>query len=188
VSGDSPRSPASAQWIPAIEQRFASHFFKENAMKTNQAMKYAAAVALALALSTAYAADDTKTTDTTLTGKEKATAIGAGSGAVAGAVVGGPVGALVGAGIGAYVGNQGTDANGRVSTDSNGKMSSARPMDETVRNAQAALNTKGYDVGRVDGQWGPNTQNAVRRFQSENGLAQSGRLDSATLTALGINS
>lgn len=149
-------------------------------MKTNQAMKYAAAVSLALALSTAYAADDTKTTDTTLTGKEKATAIGAGSGAVAGAVVGGPVGALVGAGVGAYIGNQGTDANGKVST--------ARPADGTVRSAQTALNTKGYDVGRVDGQWGPSTQSAVRRFQAENGLTQSGRLDSATLTALGINS
>lgn len=149
-------------------------------MNTNQAMKYATAVSLALALSTAYAADDKKTTDTTLTGKEKATAIGAGSGAVAGAVVGGPVGALVGAGIGAYVGNQGTDANGRVST--------ARPNDGTVRNVQAALNTKGYDVGRVDGQWGPNTQNALRRFQTENGLTPSGRLDSATLTALGVNS
>jgi len=148
-------------------------------MKTNHVLKLVTAVSLALTLSTAYAADDKKSTDTTMTGKEKATAIGAGSGAVAGAVVGGPVGALVGAGIGAYVGNQGTDANGKVST--------SRPADGTVRNAQAALNTKGYDI-RVDGQWGPNTQNAVRRFQSENGLAQSGRLDSATLTALGVTS
>ncbi len=148
-------------------------------MKTNHAMKLVTAFSLALTLTTAYAAGDTKTTDTTMTGKEKATAIGAGSGAVAGAVVGGPVGALVGAGIGAYVGNQGTDANGKVST--------ARPADGTVRNAQTVLNTKGYDL-RVDGQWGPSTQNAVRRFQSENGLSQSGRLDSATLTALGINS
>lgn len=148
-------------------------------MNTKQVMKYATAISLALALSTAYAADDAKTTDTTLTGKEKATAIGAGSGAVAGAVVGGPVGALVGAGIGAYVGNQGTDANGKVST--------SRPADSTVRSAQTALNDKGYDAGRVDGQWGPSTQNAVRRFQSERGLAQSGRLDSATLTALGIS-
>jgi len=150
-------------------------------MKTNHAVKLVTAVSLALALTTAYAAGDTKSTDSTLTGKEKATAIGAGSGAVAGAVVGGPVGALVGAGIGAYVGNQGTDANGKVST------TTARPADGTVRNAQAALNTKGYDI-RVDGQWGPNTQNAVRRFQAENGLSQSGRLDSATLTALGVNS
>lgn len=157
-------------------------------MNTKQVMKYATAVTLALSLSTAYAAGENKTTDTTLTGKEKATAIGAGSGAVAGAVVGGPVGALVGAGIGAYVGNQGTDANGKVDTNGNGKVATTRLNDGTIRNAQTALNDKGYDVGRVDGQWGPATQNAVRRFQSENGLSQSGRLDGATLTALGINS
>jgi len=177
-AGDSRRDLVTAEWNPAIEKRFASSSIKEHAMKTNQAMKFATAVSLALALTTAYAADDAKSTDPKMTGKEKATAIGAGSGAVAGAVVGGPVGALVGAGIGAYVGNQGTDANGKVST--------SRQAEGTVRSAQSALNDKGYDVGRVDGQWGPNTQSAVRRFQSERGLTQSGRLDSATLTALGV--
>ncbi len=162
-------------------------------MNTKNVWQYATAVSLALALSTAYAAD-TKPASTDgstaapMTGKEKATAIGATSGAVAGAVVGGPVGAVVGAGIGAYVGNQGTDPNGKVATtDAHGKVSSYRMRDGTVRNAQMALNEKGYDVGKVDGQFGPSTQNAVRRFQSEKGLAQSGRLDSATLTALGVN-
>jgi uncharacterized membrane protein len=159
-------------------------------MRSNHVWQYATAVSIALALGTAHAADDARTpstnastanstTSTPMTGKEKATAIGATSGAVAGAVVGGPVGAVVGAGIGAYVGNQGTDANGKVAT--------TRAPDGTVRNAQMALNDKGYDVGRVDGQFGPATQSAVRRFQSEKGLAQSGRLDSATLAALGVN-
>ena len=154
-------------------------------MSTKNVWQYATAVSLALALSTAYAAGDAKSSSTDasttapMTGKEKATAIGATSGAVAGAVVGGPVGAVVGAGIGAYVGNQGTDANGKVSAN--------RVPDGTVRNAQVALNEKGYDVGKVDGQFGPSTQSAVRRFQSEKGLAQSGRLDSATLAALGVN-
>ncbi len=163
-------------------------------MNTKNLVQYATAVSMALALSTAHAADTTKpastdaSTSAPMTGKEKATAIGATSGAVAGAVVGGPVGAVVGAGIGAYVGNQGTDANGKVATtDANGKVSSNRMHDGTVRNAQLALNEKGYDVGRVDGQFGPSTQSAVRRFQSEKGLAQSGRLDSATLAALGVN-
>jgi len=120
-----------------------------------------------------------------MTGKEKATAIGAGTGAVAGAVVGGPVGAVVGAGVGAYVGHEGTDANGKVSSAParEGSMRS----DGTVRSAQAALNAQGYDVGAVDGQFGPNTQSAVRRFQAEHNLTQSGTLDSATLSALGVN-
>ncbi len=167
-------------------------------MNTKNVWQYATAVSLALALSTAHAAGDTKssstdasttnTTTTPMTGKEKATAIGAASGAVAGAVVGGPVGAVVGAGIGGYVGNQGTDANGKVATtDTNGRASASRMPDGTVRNAQLALNEKGYDVGKVDGQFGPNTQSAVRRFQAEKGLAQSGRLDTATLAALGVN-
>jgi len=166
----------------------------ENAMNTKNVWQYATAVTLALTLSTAYAAGDAKSTSTDasttapMTGKEKATAIGAASGAVAGAVVGGPIGAVVGAGIGGYVGNQGTDANGRVATtDANSNVSTTRMRDGTVRDAQLALNEKGYDVGRVDGQFGPNTQGAVRRFQSEKGLAPSGRLDSATLAALGVN-
>ena len=159
-------------------------------MKLRQVMQCATAVSLALAISAAHAADDTRvaTNDTAssnpqntqpLTGKQKATAIGATTGAVAGAVVGGPVGAVVGAGIGGYVGHEGTDANGKVASVSG--------SDGTVRNAQVALNDQGYNAGPADGRLGPNTQSAVRRFQSERGLAQTGTLDNATLNALGVN-
>jgi murein L,D-transpeptidase YcbB/YkuD len=154
----------------------------------------ATAVSLALTFSTAIAADDTtsQSGDTSsatqpskpMTGKQKATAIGAGTGAVAGAIVGGPIGAVVGAGIGGYVGHEGTDANGKVATARSASAASA--SDSTVRDAQAALNSQGYDAGAVDGQWGPNTRAAVRRFQAERGLAQTGTLDSATLSALGV--
>ena len=166
-------------------------------MKHEHALRCATAVSFALALSTAYAADDPNATTNqatnppqpAMTGKQKATAIGAGTGAVAGAVVGGPVGAVVGAGIGGYVGHEGTDANGKVnSTDSKASNSSAHPSDNTVRSAQMALNGQGYDAGQVDGQFGPTTQSAVRRFQAERGLNQSGVLDNATLTALGVRS
>lgn len=158
-------------------------------MKMNHAMRYASAISLALVLSTSYAADDKKATsnDTSMTGKEKATAIGATTGAVAGAVVGGPVGAVVGGVVGGVVGNQGTDANGKVtSTDGTTRVASGN-QDGTVRSAQAALNQQGYSVGSVDGQWGPNTQSAVRQFQADRGLTQSGTLDAATLAALGVN-
>lgn len=157
-------------------------------MKINHAMRYASAISLALALSTAYAADtNTSSNAQPMTGKQKATAIGATTGAVAGAVVGGPVGAVAGAVVGGVVGHEGTDAKGRVtSTDSNGKIASGA-SDSTVRSAQAALNDKGYNVGSVDGQWGPNTQSAVRQFQADKGLTQSGMLDSSTLAALGVN-
>jgi peptidoglycan hydrolase-like protein with peptidoglycan-binding domain len=57
----------------------------------------------------------------------------------------------------------------------------------TVRNAQSALSDKGYSVGAIDGHWGTQTMSAVRRFQEDKGLAPSGTLDSATLTALGVS-
>ena len=159
-------------------------------MDTRQAVRCATAISLALMASTTFAAGDAAGTSTgsspaqsqsaqPMTGKQKATAIGATTGAVAGAVVGGPVGAVVGAGIGGYVGHEGTDANG--------KASPAHASDGTVRSAQAALNEQGFGAGAVDGQWGPNTQRAVRRFQAERGLPQTGALDGATLSALGVN-
>lgn len=158
-------------------------------MKINHALRHTTAISIALLFSTAYAVDDASTSSTgasssntqasqPLSGKQKATAIGATTGAVAGAVVGGPVGAVVGAGVGGYVGHEGTDANGRPPT--------SQATDSTVRKAQAALNDKGYDAGTTDGRWGPSTQSAVRRFQAKNGLAESGTLDSSTLSALGV--
>ena len=155
-------------------------------MHIKRTMSYASAISLALIFSTANAAGDDTTSSNTkpLTGKQKATAIGATTGAVAGAVVGGPVGAVAGAVVGGVVGHQGTDANGKVS--SNGKVSATSTSASTVRSAQDALNAQGYNVGEADGQWGPNTLSAVRRFQAEKGLAQSGTLDSSTLAALGV--
>jgi hypothetical protein len=160
-------------------------------MNLRHLTRCATAASLALMLSTAYAAGETKSDATAakpLTGKQKATAIGATTGAVAGAVVGGPVGAVVGAGIGGYVGNKGTDANGNppTSRSSSSAPGSGAASDETVRNAQLALNSRGYDAGTVDGRWGPNTQSALRRFQADRGLAQTGLLDDETRTALGV--
>ena len=143
-------------------------------MNMKKVSRYTTAISLALALSTAYAAGDSATSSSPpaepLTGKQKATAIGATTGAV------------VGAGIGGYVGHAGTDANGKVATSA-----TSRPTDTTVRKAQEALNSQGYSVGAVDGRWGPNTENAVRRFQAKSGLTESGTLDSPTLSALGVN-
>ena len=157
-------------------------------MHIKRKISYASALSLALIFSTAANAageDGTAQNTTPMTGKQKATAIGATTGAVAGAVVGGPVGAVAGAVVGGVVGHQGTDANGKVS--SNREASPATGSDSTVRSAQDALNAQGYSVGAVDGQWGPNTSSAVRRFQADKGLAQSGTLDSATLAALGVS-
>ena len=55
-----------------------------------------------------------------------------------------------------------------------------------VRSAQQALKQKGFDVGSVDGEMGPNTESAIRNFQQSHGLTQSGNLDQQTLSALGV--
>ena len=145
-------------------------------MKTMKIVQCASAVAFALMLAPAQAEEQK------MTGKEKATAIGAGTGAVAGAVVGGPVGAVVGGVAGAYVGHEGTDANGKVSSTS----PSTRAPDGTVRSAQAALETQGYSPGAIDGQMGPSTRSALIKFQADKGLTPTGSLDGATLAALGV--
>lgn len=57
--------------------------------------------------------------------------------------------------------------------------------EEDIRAVQQSLNEQGYDVGSIDGVWGPKTSSAVRKFQTDHGLQASGRLDTETRTALG---
>ncbi|MFN4117640.1 peptidoglycan-binding protein [Acidovorax sp.] len=53
-----------------------------------------------------------------------------------------------------------------------------------LRDAQARLNALGYDAGTPDGAMGGRTAAALRAFQKDQGLAQTGRLDGATAAAL----
>jgi peptidoglycan hydrolase-like protein with peptidoglycan-binding domain len=57
---------------------------------------------------------------------------------------------------------------------------------EQVKAVQQALKDKGHDPGEVDGKMGPKTQAALRDFQGKEGLKASGRLDSDTMTKLGV--
>jgi hypothetical protein len=57
-----------------------------------------------------------------------------------------------------------------------------------VREIQQALQTRGLGSNRVDGQWGPDIEAALRDFQkSENMIAQNGEIDPLTLLALGLD-
>ncbi|MDX6695435.1 MAG: hypothetical protein QOF02_3038 [Blastocatellia bacterium] len=62
----------------------------------------------------------------------------------------------------------------------------AKRADDMVKRAQAALNEAGYDVGTPDGAAGTRTIAAVRQFQSDKGIPVSGKIDDATLSALGL--
>jgi hypothetical protein len=52
--------------------------------------------------------------------------------------------------------------------------------------AQAKLKELGYDPGPVDGVIGKKTTDAVRSYQQKEGLSVTGKLDTQTLTKLGI--
>jgi peptidoglycan hydrolase-like protein with peptidoglycan-binding domain len=57
---------------------------------------------------------------------------------------------------------------------------------ELVKQAQQALKDKGLNAGPVDGQWGPQTQQAVKAYQQQNQIQATGELDRQTLASLGI--
>jgi len=86
---------------------------------------------------------------------------------------------------GAYVGNE-TTGQAVASSRSSSSTTSSRYDSTLVRTVQQALNDKGYNAGSIDGQWGPTTEDAVRRFQQASGLPQTGELERSTLAALGV--
>lgn len=58
--------------------------------------------------------------------------------------------------------------------------------DSSVSQVQSALSREGYYSGAVDGSLGPETRNALRRYQRDRGLSVTGRVDRATMNALGL--
>ncbi|MBW1614208.1 MAG: DUF1566 domain-containing protein [Deltaproteobacteria bacterium] len=56
----------------------------------------------------------------------------------------------------------------------------------TVREAQKKLQKSGYDPGPIDGIWGKKTENTIKKFQYDNELPATGRLDSPTLKKMGL--
>ena len=55
---------------------------------------------------------------------------------------------------------------------------------DPVRQLQTALASQGFQVGEIDGEFGPNTAAAVRAFQLSRNLPQTGVADQTTLQAL----
>lgn len=75
---------------------------------------------------------------------------------------------------------------GRAATPKRTAAAPSIERSEQVKRAQEALNAAGYDVGTPDGAAGTRTVSAIRGFQAEKGIPISGKLDDATLTALGL--
>ena len=66
------------------------------------------------------------------------------------------------------------------------KAASDPSTDRTITQAQKRLIERGYDPVHADGRLGPQTQRALKAFQSDHQLPLTGRLDAATKTALGL--
>ena len=58
--------------------------------------------------------------------------------------------------------------------------------DQTMQDVQAALKSKGFEPGPIDGVMGTKTRTAIREFQKSNGLEPTGMLDEKTQEALGV--
>jgi peptidoglycan hydrolase-like protein with peptidoglycan-binding domain len=58
---------------------------------------------------------------------------------------------------------------------------------DQIREIQIVLNEKGFNIGRPDGVLGTRTTQALIAFQRQQGFQASGRIDSQTVTALGLS-
>ena len=57
-----------------------------------------------------------------------------------------------------------------------------------LREIQQALEDRGHSSVRLSGEWGPDTEAALKSFQkSQNLISQTGELDVATIMALGLD-
>jgi class 3 adenylate cyclase len=63
---------------------------------------------------------------------------------------------------------------------------SQRYYNATVHQVQKRLKELGYNPGSIDGVWGKQTESAIRKFQSDNSLSMTGRIDSVTKNKLGL--
>ena len=63
---------------------------------------------------------------------------------------------------------------------------SPRASQTMVRKAQEQLKSEGHDPGPIDGLMGPKTQEAIKSFQRDENLPETGQLDQATLAKLGV--
>lgn len=81
-----------------------------------------------------------------------------------------------------------SQSQGAMSQSQGGQSRQAQAHDpQVVRQVQEQLKQKGFDVGAVDGVWGPKTQQGLKQFQQSQNIQASGELDQQTLSALGID-
>jgi peptidoglycan hydrolase-like protein with peptidoglycan-binding domain len=66
------------------------------------------------------------------------------------------------------------------------RVAQQQPTPERYKEIQQALADKGYFHGPVDGTWGADSADALKRFQREQNLEDDGKIGSLSLIALGL--
>jgi peptidoglycan hydrolase-like protein with peptidoglycan-binding domain len=62
------------------------------------------------------------------------------------------------------------------------------PTPDRIREIQSALNREGAFGGQPTGKWDDATVNAMKKFQENQGLNPTGKIDAVTLVKLGLGS
>ena len=60
------------------------------------------------------------------------------------------------------------------------------PTEDRYKEIQQALATKGYLQGQPSGAWGPESVEALKRFQADQNLTADGKLNALSLIAMGL--
>ena len=66
------------------------------------------------------------------------------------------------------------------------RSSQVQPTSERYKEIQQALSEKGYFGGPADGNWGPESIDALKRFQHDQNLTEDGKINSLSIIALGL--
>lgn len=57
---------------------------------------------------------------------------------------------------------------------------------QEIRQVQQTLDKDGFHAGSADGRWGPETRNAIKKFQQSKDIRADGRLNRQTMADLGL--
>jgi len=82
--------------------------------------------------------------------------------------------------------NRGRRVRGRKSARKAGPSYQLHPDPERYQEIQKALAERGYFKGDVNGQWGDDSIDALKRFQADQKLPDDGKINSLSLIGLGL--
>jgi peptidoglycan hydrolase-like protein with peptidoglycan-binding domain len=82
-----------------------------------------------------------------------------------------------------------TDAMDKAKQETNKERSVSKemPNQDRISQVQKALKDKGYKVSEMNGKLSTETKAALKKFQKDNGLEATGRLNQETIVAMGLD-